>query len=122
MSKLVAFFEITCVDFKRAVGFYEKVFGMKMSVMDCGHEKMAFFPDEDGVCPGAVSWSEDFKPSQDGILLSLNCDDIHKTLSKIEKNGGRTVIPKTKIEAENRGYFSVFMDCEGNRLGLYSDK
>lgn len=122
MSRLVAFFEIPCVDFNRAVGFYEKIFGINMEVMDCGHEKMAFFPEEGGICPGAISWAADFKPSPDGVLVSLQCEDMQQIVSAIEENGGAVVIPKTKIEAENRGYFSVFKDCEGNRLGLYSDK
>jgi len=30
----------------------------------------------------------------------------------IEKNGGKIIRPKTKIEAEGRGYFSLFIDSE----------
>ena len=60
MSKLVSFFEIPAADFDRAVKFYENLFGVKLEVLDCGHEMMAFFPKEDGVCPGAVSWSSQF--------------------------------------------------------------
>lgn len=122
MNKLVSFFEIPCNDFERAVNFYERVFEIKMDVMDCGHEKMAFFPAKDGLSPASISWAEDFKPSSGGVLVSINCEDMEKMLSAIEKNGGKVLIPKTKIEAENRGYFSNFIDCEGNRLGLYSDK
>lgn len=121
MKRLVAFFEIPCKDFSRAVKFYETIFGISMEKFDCEHEKMAFFPEEDGKYPGAISWAEDFIPSQNGVLISLNCEDISATLSIIEANGGKTVIPKTKIEAEGRGYFSVFADSEGNHIGLYSD-
>ena len=28
---------------------------------------------------------------------------------------------KTKIEAEGRGYFAIFIDCEGNKVGLYGE-
>jgi len=124
MKRLVSFFEIPATDFARAVLFYESVFNIEMQKFDCDREKMAFFPEEDGNCPGSISWSSEinFAPSQDGVLLSLSCEDIDKMLDVIEKNGGKIVIPKTKIEAENRGYFSVFIDCEGNRLGLYSDR
>jgi len=55
-------------------------------------------------------------------LISLNVDEINKTLTMIEKNGGKTIRPKTKIQAEGRSYFAIFIDCEGNRVGLYSDK
>lgn len=124
MKRLVAFFEIPAVDFNKAVKFYETVFGIKMEKFDCETEKMAFFPEEDGVCPGAISWARDFHfaPSKDGVLISLTCEDMNSTLQIIEQNGGKIIIPKTKIEAEGRGYFSIFIDCEGNRIGLYSDK
>ncbi|MBK5720453.1 VOC family protein [Dysgonomonas sp. Marseille-P4677] len=122
MNKLVSFFEIPCNNFDRAVKFYEAIFDISLSTFDCEHEKMAFFPDEDGLAPGAISWAENFKPSQNGVLISLKCEDINATLSLIEANKGKVVIAKTKIEADNRGYFSVFADCEGNHIGLYSEK
>lgn len=122
MKKLISFFEIPSIDFKRAVNFYQTILNIEMPTCECDHEKMAFFPKEDGVYPGAVSWAEKFKPSINGVLISITCDDISETLSLIESNGGKTVIPRTKIEAEGRGYFATFIDCEGNQLGLYSDK
>lgn len=122
MKRLVAFFEIPSTDFNRAVTFYEKVFGISMQKFHCESEKMAFFPEEEGVCPGAISWAEDFLPSQNGVLISLNCEDIASSLATIEGLGGKMVIPRTKIEAENRGYFAVFADTEGNHIGLYADR
>ena len=124
MKRIISFFEIPAADFYRAVDFYQTIFNVKMFVMDCEIEKMAFFPEEeDGVCPGAISYSPYIQPtSEGGILLSLNIDDMEKGLSLVEKNGGKVIIPKTKIEAENRGYFSVFTDSEGNKMGFYSDK
>lgn len=121
MKKLIAFFEIPATDLERAVKFYQSVFKTKFSVHDWGQEKMAFFPEEDGICPGAISWSPTFKPSKDGILISLNCENMETSLSIVENEGGKVLIPKTKIEAENRGYFSVCLDSEGNSIGLYSD-
>lgn len=122
MKRLVSFFEIPSADFSRAVKFYETVLGLTMEVMDCGTEKMAFFPEEDGLAPGAVSWAEDFLPSKNGVLVSLHVDDMDTAISRIKANGGSIVREKTKIESDNRGYFAMFSDSEGNTLGLYSDQ
>ncbi len=124
MKNTIAFFEIPAVDFTRAVTFYEIILDIKLTVMDCGNEKMAFFPNENGQCPGAVSWDSErtFLPSKDGALIHFHIENMEKTLSSIDNRGGKIIRPKTKIEAENRGYFSLFIDSEGNRLGLYSDQ
>lgn len=116
MKNLVAFFEIPAVDFNRAVKFYETILGTKITAHDFGKEKMAFFSDN----AGAISWAEGFKPSKDGVLVHLSCDDISKTLASIEAQGGQIITPKTKIESDNAGYFAVFGDSEGNRVGLWS--
>lgn len=122
MKKLVSFFEIPAADFNRAVTFYEIVFDTKLNVMDCGHEKMAFFSDDTSDCCGAISWAEEFNPSKDGVLISLSCGDIVRTLDLITAQGGKVMIPKTAIEADGAGFFAVFIDCEGNRVGLWSEK
>ena len=120
MSKFISFFEIPAADFNRAIDFYQTVFNITLPVMDCDTEKMAFF-NEGEKCVGAISWAKDFLPSLNGVLIHFNCDDLEKTLSVIQSKGGIVVIPKTKIEAEDRGYFAVFTDSEGNRIGLYQD-
>ncbi|WP_085536258.1 VOC family protein [Massilibacteroides vaginae] len=124
MKTLVAFFEIPAIDFDRAIKFYENLLRVKLTRMDCEYEKMAFFPEENGLCPGAISWAAEnsFLPSENGVLISLNVDNMEKAVQFIKEDGCKILIPKTKIEADYRGYFAVFIDCEGNRVGLYSDK
>lgn len=123
MKSIISFFEIPALDFNRAVKFYEMVLNLKLYPMDCGEtEKMAFFPEEEGLSPGAISFAENFKPANGGLLISLSVEDMDKAISMIESNGGKVIIPKTKILADNRGYFCTFLDSEGNTVGLYSDK
>jgi predicted enzyme related to lactoylglutathione lyase len=119
MKKLVSWVEIPAEDFKRAVNFYNTILEIELEEIDCGEEKMACFPSGDG----AVSFAPGFNPSKDGILVSLNTgNDLDNTMLRIEKNGGKVIKPKTKIQAEGRGYFSLFIDSEGNKVGLYGDK
>ncbi len=123
MKNLVAFFEIPAANFERAVKFYESALGVSLdAICDCGTEKMAFFPEENGLCPGAISWGENFCPSNDGVLIHFRVENMETTITAIEKSGGKITRAKTKIEAEGRGYFALFIDSEGNRVGLYSDK
>jgi len=124
MKNLVSFFEIPAIDFMRAVKFYESLFNVRLEIFDCAHEKMGFFPTQNNVYQGSISWSSklDFRPSEQGVLISLYCDDMEESLSFIKENGGKVLISKTKIESPDRGWFAVFIDCEGNRVGLYSDK
>ena len=116
MKKLVRWVEIPATDFKRAVKFYNKVFNLELKPLDFGHEKMAFLPNDEG----AISFAPNFKPSENGVLVSLETgDDLDGAILRVVANEGKIIQPKTKIEAEGRGYFALFVDSEGNRLGLY---
>lgn len=121
MKRLVAFFEIPAADFRRAVKFYETILDVTLAVCECEQEKMAFFPEEDGLAPGAISFADGFKPAEGGVLVSLRVEDLEAALEKVKSNGGEVIMPKTKIEADCLGYFAVFKDCEGNSVGLYAD-
>lgn len=123
MNNPVSFFEIPSCDFHRAVDFYQRVFGVELSVVECDAEKMAFFSDGPDKAPwGAVSYGEGFLPSSDGVLIHLIVRDIDATLEAVGKNGGKIIRKKTKIECEGMGFFALFLDSEGNRLGLHSQE
>ncbi len=119
MEKFISWVEVPAVDFDRAVGFYSNVFKLDLEVFDCETEKMACFPGGEG----AISFAEGFRPSKDGVLVSFNTGkDIDGAIGRILENGGEIITPKTKIQVEGRGYFAVFVDCEGNKVGLYGDE
>ena len=81
MKKFIAFFEIPTVDFHRAVDFYETVFGVQLPVFECEEEKMACFTEE-GETVGAIFHAPDYLPSEKGVIISFNCEDIDQTLEK----------------------------------------
>ena len=117
MEKLIAWVEIPSADFERAVKFYNSVFQLDLAPIDCGDgEKMACFPTGEG----AIIYSQYAEPSENGTIVSLTVpDSIEATISRIEQANGKVIIPKTKIEAEGRGYFALCMDSENNKIGLY---
>ena len=122
MKLNLKFFEIPAADFKRAIEFYELIFQVKFKTFESKTEKMAFFPDECNIM-GSISYSKDFSPSNQGVLITFEATkDLNTVLDKIKTSGGKIVKPKTKIEAENMGYFALFLDSEGNRIGLYSEE
>ncbi|MDR2011376.1 MAG: VOC family protein [Bacteroidales bacterium] len=119
MKKLVSWVEIPSKDFTRAVNFYSKVFELQLEVFEYESEKMACFPSGEG----AVFYAEGYLPSTEGVIVNFNVsDNIENTVKRIEENGGKIIRPKTKIEAEGRGYFALFIDSEGNKLGIYGDE
>ena len=56
----------------------------------------------------------------DGVLIYLNGNpDVQLVLDKVEAAGGKIMVPKTQISPEY-GFMAVFVDTEGNRIGLHS--
>jgi uncharacterized protein len=123
MRKLISWFDIPTGNFERAVKFYQNVLGITLNIVNCGNERMGCFPDDGINVTGCIFLSPDYKPSMDGVIINFYCeDDVNTFLERVELNGGKTIAPKTKILVEGRGYFALFSDTEGNRLGVYSDK
>ncbi|MBN2694886.1 VOC family protein [bacterium] len=118
MIKTINFFEIPATDFNRATNFYEKVFDKKLSICECETEQMGFF--QEGDTPiGAISCAKNFNPGE-GVVIYFDVKELDKIVEKIVKFGGKIITPKTRIEADCGGDFAIFLDSEGNRVGVYS--
>jgi len=120
----ISWFEIPTTELQRAQTFYETIFEIQMISIDTPNLKMRMFPIEDPMngIGGALSYAEGFyKPSAtDGPLIYLNANpDVQIVLNKIEKAGGKILVPKTEISPEY-GFMAVFIDTEGNRVALHS--
>jgi len=115
----VSWFEIPAVDFHQAVYFYNQIFGIEMVQNITEVNAMAFFPVTTGI-GGAVISGTGSIPSDKGPLIYLNGgNDLNNVLGKVEPAGGRIVMPKTSIGADE-GYFAIFIDSQGNKLALHS--
>jgi uncharacterized protein len=124
MKSAISWFEIPSTDLNRAAKFYEAIFDVSLIPMDTPNIKMRMFPVEDPMTDigGAVVNSGGFHtPSAtDGPLIYLNGNpDVQKVLDKVEKAGGKIIVPKTEISPDY-GFMAVIIDTEGNRIGLHS--
>ena len=124
MKNPITHFEIPADNVERAKKFYEKIFDWKIEK----HDKDYYFvqttevgedewtPKEPGeINGGIVKRTMPGEPFTNYITVT-SIDNITKT---IEKNGGKIVVPKTKMG--EWGWWAAFQDTEGNILGLYEE-
>ena len=104
--------------------FYQDIFKIKMEEMEMMGMQMAFFPWKggSGKANGGLCKSKMHKPSKTGgTVVYLNANpDLNTVLKRVEKAGGQVTMPKTSL-GEN-GFMAFFIDSEGNRMGLHSNK
>ena len=120
MKSHISIFEIPATDISRAVNFYQVILGVSIEKMEMPGMEMGIFPYEEQMVTGVLMKGEGYKPSADGVTIYLNGgDNLQSILDKVEKNGGKILMPKT-AHADESGFFALFLDTEGNRLGLNS--
>lgn len=119
MKHLVNWIEIPVTDLKRAQQFYSTIFGgIEFYNMEQNGNKYALFPSEDRFNAGALVEGAYYKPSPDGISIYLDGgNDMDSILKHVEKAGGEVIMPKTYTGKE-AGHVGMFIDPEGNKIGL----
>jgi len=122
MKNAINWFEIPVRNFERAMKFYEAILLAKMQVMEMPGMRSAFFPaDLQNGIGGSITEASGYEPSKTGSLIYLNGgDDLAVVLSRVEKAGGKILLPKTSIG--QNGFMAHFEDTEGNKVALHSMK
>ena len=122
MKNFIPIVEIPTIDFSRAVAFYQAILDISIEEIEMDGVQMGLFPNAGkNVFVQLINGSE-YKTSTDGTIVYLNGgDDLQKVANKIEANGGKIILPKTEIGPE-MGFYAMFTDTEGNKLGLHSYK
>jgi predicted enzyme related to lactoylglutathione lyase len=105
--------EIPTTDVQKSKAFYGQLFGWEFDDMGGGY---VIFKPPDGTGGG---FTTERKPSEEGICLYIEVEDIPKKLEEIESAGGKAVTAKTKISDEF-GFYAIFLDPQGNALGIWS--
>lgn len=113
-------FEIPVGDIQRATKFYNTVLGADMQPMQMGGSWMTMLPSAGDGVGGALTQADGFAPSRNGTIVYLNGGaDLSVMLARVEKAGGSVLEPKTDI-GDGMGFFAIFLDTEGNKVGFHS--
>lgn len=115
MTYPIVHLDISAKDPAASSKFYADTFGWKISKDDNFNYYM--YSAEGGPGGGFVEVGKDYKEGE--VIPYLGTDDIDTALKKVEKAGGKTLLPKTEIPGI--GWFAFFADPAGNRIGLYTD-
>jgi predicted enzyme related to lactoylglutathione lyase len=122
MKSYISMFEIPATDISRAINFYQALLDIKIEKMDVEGMQMGILPYEGQMVTGIIIKADGYKPSADGVTIYLNAgENLQVVLDRVEKNGGQILMPKT-AHADESGYFAIFLDSEGNKIGLNSPK
>lgn len=120
MKSYISMFEIPVLDLSRAINFYQVVLDIVIEKYDMPEMQMGVFPYEDQSVIGLLVKSEDVQPSDNGVTIYLNGgDDLQIILDRVVKAAGKIMVPKM-AHADDSGFFAIFLDTEGNRIGLNS--
>ncbi len=123
---MAGWFEIPVAEMERAMAFYETVLGVKLERHQMGPLDMAWFPwvEKANGAGGSLSQAtEFFQPRQNGVLIFFNAlsGNLDNELARVKAAGGKIIQPKTLI-TKQIGYMAIFLDSEGNRIGMHSRK
>ncbi len=107
--------EISTNNLEASGKFYSDLFGWHIEQMP--EMNYATFDTHNGVGGG-------FNPVSDStpaglVTVYVGTDDINATLAQAEKLGGKTFVPKTEIPG--MGWFAIFTDLTGNKIGLFTE-
>ena len=81
---------------------------------------MAIFPYSEPNPSGALVAMPQLAPRDNGTLIYLDGGaDLNLVLSRIPVAGGKVVMEKTDL-GNGIGHIGLFIDSEGNRVGVYS--
>lgn len=81
---------------------------------------MALFPSGNGGVRGALIHAKEYQPCKTGSIPYISfTEDINSILSRVTQEGGEVIVPPktTLFGAEHK--FAMFIDSEGNRIGIF---
>jgi len=120
MESYISIFEIPATDMSRAIQFYQAILEVDIEHMEMPGMEIGVLPFEGQAVTGVIMKGEGLKPSADGVTIYLNGgDNLQVILDRVQESSGKIMLPKTP-HADEIGFFAIFLDSEGNKIGLHS--
>ncbi len=120
MKNLISIVEIPVTDFQRAKKFYQSILGILIEEVEMDGIQMGVLPSEGETVNVVLAKGNNYNPTSEGAVLYLNAEnDLQSMLDIVEQYGCQIIVSKTEISPE-MGYFALFIDTEGNKMGLHS--
>jgi uncharacterized protein len=118
----VGWFDIHVSNIDRAKKFYETVFNIQLTDLPLEWGKQSLFPfdHESPNISGALVENAHMTPNGNNTVVYFETEDCITEEKRIEEAGGKIVRPKMSIG--EFGFVSIFIDTEGNTIGLHSRK
>jgi uncharacterized protein len=118
----VGWFDIHVSNIDRAKKFYETVFHVTLTDLPLEWGKQSLFPfnHESSNISGALVEKADMTPGGNNTVVYFETEDCTAEEKRIAAAGGKIVRPKMSIG--EFGFVSIFIDTEGNTIGLHSRK
>jgi uncharacterized protein len=120
----IVHFEIPADNVERSKKFYTELFGWSIEKWPGGEnmpEGMEYWlvttTDDKGNKALAGGIMKRQNPQQQGITDYIDVKSIDEYSARIEKLGGRVVVPKMPVQG--MGYFAVCLDTENNSFGIW---
>ncbi|MDH1470995.1 VOC family protein [Shewanella sp. GD03713] len=114
--------EIPVSDMDRAIAFYQQHFGVEFKRDDMEDMQYAtLVTEEEGAASiGLVKYSMS-KPSMEGSTVYLHFSaQLQPLVDKLVAANVTMLLPVTPIKDGGCGYIALFVDSEGNKVGLWS--
>lgn len=105
--------DIPVDDVERAKGFYSGLFGWQIAEVP-GFEGYPMWQAPNKISGGGLA-PRDEKFQQPRSYVEV--DSIDEVMRKVTELGGREIMPKTEISPTS--WWAIFIDTEGNEVGLY---
>ena len=114
MSDPVLWFEVVGKDGDKLRQFYSGLFGWEIAGAEGGSD-YGLVTAADGGIGGGVGTSQD--GGEGHVTFFVEVDDPAAYLKKVEKLGGKVVVPPTEVP-EYHLTFAYFTDPQGHMIGL----